>query len=114
LATNGYINFRGYKTTAVPTWCDALLVDSNACNGVCTWEVAGDTIIAFATDAGISIVNKTESITAAYATLAGGFGCISYPGGDFVYAGVDGVGVYRVDISAVDYKLGSGDITPEG
>ena len=107
--------FSGYKTTD-DGWIEGLLQGSNTI--VCTSEMwttsQGDLVFAVATDADVVIINQSKKIQVGYASLAN-ISCLTYSDvSNILYIGVDGSGIYVIDLSSIDFRVASGDITPEG
>ena len=113
MATNGFLYTHGHKTSASPSWCDAVLQGSNNVRDVCAWTTPGTTtsrMIAYATDADVVLVNDSTATQVGYASRSGGFRHVAKVG-EYLYLGVDGGGVYRLALPE-DLTTANGDITP--
>ncbi|HPQ68541.1 MAG TPA: hypothetical protein PKW95_05400, partial [bacterium] len=113
MATNGFLYTHGHKTTASPSWCDAVLQGSGNVRDACAWTTSGATtsrLIAYATDADVVIVNDSMAIQVGYASRSGGFQHVAKVG-DYLYLGVDGGGVFQLALPE-NLATANGDLTP--
>ena len=119
MSTNGYTYTRGYKTTADPSWVDALFENGNDVTDCISWSDDSDIIAAYAIAYTVSastycclvLINVTDSIQVGYATLAEEATSIT-KAGDYIYIGTAASGIYRLEIP--DCQAEGGDVTPGG